>query len=195
MTSHLILAVGGPSDDGLRGVAAISARISYAMLCLTISWGVLTRTGWARRVGERKTFRSGHIVLATLTIAFGVVHAMGFLFLTEGKFTLGQITIPIQPMFRYTIAIVGLEVMIAIAITASLYKWTSYRRWQYVHRMAYIAFLLLVAHSVLGAIANGHLSILWLAGLTFFIPAATLAILRFVPARTLVQIGLVEEQA
>lgn len=195
MTSHLILAVGGPSDDGLRGVAAIAARISYAMLCLTISWGVLTRTGWARRVGERKTFRSGHLVLATLTIAFGIVHALGFLFLAEGKFTFAMISVPIQPMFRYTIAIIGLEIMMAIAITASLYRWTSYRRWQYVHRMAYVAFILLVAHSVLGAIANAHLSILWLAGLTFFIPAATLAILRFVPTRTLVQIGLVEEQA
>ncbi|MEV4312770.1 ferric reductase-like transmembrane domain-containing protein [Actinocrispum sp. NPDC049592] len=194
-TQTLILAVGGPSDDGLRGVAAVAARVSYAMLCLTISWGVLTRTGWARRVGERKTFRSGHLVLATLTIAFGIVHALGFLFLSDGKFTFGMIAIPIQPEFRYTIAIVGLELMMAIAITASLYRWTSYRRWQYVHRMAYIAFLLLVAHSVLGAMANNHLSILWLAGLTFFIPAITLAILRFVPTRTLVQIGLVEEQA
>jgi sulfoxide reductase heme-binding subunit YedZ len=84
--------------------------------------------------------------------------------------------------------------MIAIAFTAGLYRWTAYRRWQFVHRLAYVAFLLLAVHSVLGAIANAHLSILWLAGLTFFIPAVTLSILRFVPTRMLVQIGLVEEQ-
>jgi methionine sulfoxide reductase heme-binding subunit len=192
--NDIILAVGGASDNGLRGVAAISARISYAMLCLTISWGVLTKTNWARRIGERKTFRSMHLVLATLTIAFGIVHAMGFLFLNEGAFTFAMIAVPIQPMFRYTIAITGLELMIAIAVTASLYQWTSYRRWQWVHRTAYIAFPMLVAHSVLGAIMNTHLAILWLAGLTFFIPAATLAILRFVPTGTLVRIGLVEEQ-
>jgi sulfoxide reductase heme-binding subunit YedZ len=194
LTHNIILAVGGASDNGLRGVAAVSARISYAMLCLTISWGVLTKTNWVRRVGERKTFRGGHMVLATLTITFGIVHALGFLFLNEGAFSLGDITIPINPMFRYSIAIVGLELMLAIAFTASLYRWTSYRRWQFVHRLAYVAFVLLVAHSVLGAIANAHLSILWLAGLTFFIPAATLSILRFVPTRMLVQIGLVEEQ-
>jgi sulfoxide reductase heme-binding subunit YedZ len=194
LTTNLILAVGGPSDEGLRGVAAVSARISYAMLCLTISWGVLTRTGWARRIGERKTFRAGHMVLATLTIAFGLVHAMGFLFLTEGAFTFGMISVPVQPMFRYSIAIIGLELMIAIAITACMHQWTAYRRWQWVHRTAYFAFPMLVAHSLLGAIANAHLSILWLAGLTFFIPAVTLAILRFVPTRMLVQIGLVEEQ-
>jgi methionine sulfoxide reductase heme-binding subunit len=194
LTSDIILAVGGTSDNGLRGVAAVSARVAYAMLCLTISWGVLTKTGWARRIGERKTFRGGHMVLATLTIAFGVVHAAGFLFLNEGAFKLADITVPINPMFRYSIAIVGLEVMSAIALTAGIYRWTSYRRWQWVHRMAYVAFPLLVVHSLLGAIANAHLSILWLAGLTFFIPAVTLSILRFVPTRMLVQIGLVEEQ-
>jgi sulfoxide reductase heme-binding subunit YedZ len=192
--NDIILAVGGASDNGLRGVAAISARVAYAFLCLTISWGVLTRTNWARRLGERKTFRSMHLVLATLTITFGCVHAMGFLFLNEGAFSFVDIASPFNPMFRYAIAIVGLELMIAIAATASLYRWTSYRRWQWVHRTAYVAFPLLVVHSVLGAIANLHLSILWLAGLTFFIPAVTLAILRFVPTRTLVSIGLVEEQ-
>jgi sulfoxide reductase heme-binding subunit YedZ len=192
--TDIILAVGGASDNGLRGVAAVSARISYAMLCLTISWGVLTRTNWARRIGERKTFRSMHLVLATLTITFGIVHAMGFLFLNEGSFSFAGIASPFNSMFRYAIAIVGLELMIAIAITASMYRWTSYRRWQWVHRTAYLAFPLLVAHSVLGAMANTHLSILWLAGLTFFIPAVTLSILRFVPTRMLVSIGLVEEQ-
>jgi methionine sulfoxide reductase heme-binding subunit len=192
--TDIILAVGGAADNGLRGVAAVSARISYAMLCLTVSWGVLTKTGWARRIGERTTFRGGHMVLATLTIAFGIVHAMGFLFLNDGAFTLADITVPINPMFRYSIAIVGLELMIAIAFTAGLYRWTAYRRWQFVHRLAYVAFGLLAVHSLLGSIANAHLSILWLAGLTFFIPAVTLSILRFVPTRMLVQIGLVEEQ-
>jgi sulfoxide reductase heme-binding subunit YedZ len=195
LTDHIInLAVGGTADAGLRSVAAVSARASYALMCLTICWGVLTKTGWARRLGERKTLRGGHMVLATLTITFGIVHAMGFLFLNEGTFTLAQITIPVGTFFRYSIAIIGLELMVAIAFTAGLYRWTSYRRWQWVHRMAYVAFGLLVVHSLLGSIANGHLSIVWLAGLTLLIPTVTLSILRFVPTRMLVQIGLVEEQ-
>lgn len=196
MSDTLILAVGGTADSGLRGVAAISARAAYALMCLTICWGILTKTGWARRFGERKTLRAGHMVLATLTITFGVVHAMGFLFLVDGAFTFAQITIPFGEgvFFRYALAIVGLELMIAIFFTASLYRWTSYRRWQWVHRMGYVALGLLVVHSILGAMANGHLAVLWLAGLTLLIPTVTLSILRFVPTRMLVQIGLVEEQ-
>jgi sulfoxide reductase heme-binding subunit YedZ len=194
LTDIMILAVGGAADEGLRGVAAVSARVSYSLMCLTICWGVLTKTGWARRLGERKTLRSLHMVLATLTIAFGIVHAMGFLFFQDGRFSLADITIPIGTEFRYAIAIVGLELMIAIALTATMYQWTSYRRWQWVHRSAYLALPLLVVHSLLGAMANSHLSVVWLVGLTLLIPTVTLSILRFVPTRMLVQIGLVEEQ-
>jgi methionine sulfoxide reductase heme-binding subunit len=196
VTDTVILAVGGTADGGLRGVAAISARAAYAMMCLTICWGILTKTGWARRFGERKTLRAGHMVLATLTITFGIVHAMGFLFLVEGAFSFAQITIPFGEgvFFRYAIAIVGLELMIAIFITAGLHRWTSSRRWQFIHRTAYAALPLLVVHSILGSMANGHLAVLWLAGLTLLIPTVTLAVLRFVPTRMLVQIGLVEEQ-
>lgn len=190
----MILAVGGAADEGLRGVAAVAARVSYSLMCLTICWGVLTKTGWARRLGERKTLRSLHMVLATLTIAFGIVHAMGFLFFQDGKFSIAEITIPIGMDFRYAIAIVGLELMIAIAITATMYNWTSYRRWQWIHRSAYLALPLLAIHSLLGAMANSHLSLVWLVGLTLLIPTVTLSILRFVPTRMLVQIGLVEEQ-
>jgi methionine sulfoxide reductase heme-binding subunit len=192
--TEIILAVGGTADEGLRSVAAISARLSYSLMCLTICWGVLTKTGWARRLGERKTLRSLHMVLATLTITFGMVHAMGFLFLNEGAFTFAQLVLPFGTFFRYAIAIIGLELMIAIALTATMYRWTSYRRWQWVHRMAYLALPLLVVHSLLGAAANGHLSLVWLVGLTLLIPTVTLSILRFVPTRMLVQIGLVEEQ-
>lgn len=195
-TDMVVLAVGGPSDDGLRGVAAVSARAAYALMCLTICWGILTKTGWARRFGERKTLRAGHMVLATLTITFGVVHAMGFLFLTEGRFTFAQISVPVGDgvFFRYAIAVIGLELMLAIFVTAGLYRWTSYRRWQWMHRTAYAALGLLVMHSILGAMANGHLAVLWLAGLTLLIPTVTLCVLRFVPTWMLVRIGLVEEQ-
>ncbi|MCE7006521.1 hypothetical protein LWC34_27365 [Kibdelosporangium philippinense] len=196
VTDTVVLAVGGPRDEGLRGVAAVSARASYALMCLTICWGVLTKTGWARRFGERKTLRAGHMVLATLTITFGCVHAMGFLFLAEGAFTFAQISVPFGDgvFFRYAIAIIGLELMIAIFLTAGLHRWTSSRRWQFVHRTAYAALPLLVVHSILAAAANSHLSVLWLAGLTLLIPAVTLSVLRFVPTTMLVQIGLVEEQ-
>ncbi|PRX51293.1 sulfoxide reductase heme-binding subunit YedZ [Prauserella shujinwangii] len=184
------------ADQGLRYVAAFSARLSYALMCLTLCWGVLTATGWVQHLCGRKAMRTGHTALATLAIAFGVVHAAGFLFVTAGTFSIARLAIPLLPgtLARHSMGIIGLELAIAVAVTASLLRWTTYRRWLWLHRLAYPAFALLVLHSLFGAIANGRLALLWLGGVTLLVPALTLAVLRFLPVRVLERIGLVEEQ-
>ncbi|GAB3007607.1 ferric reductase-like transmembrane domain-containing protein [Amycolatopsis acidiphila] len=183
------------TDAGLRSVAQISARISYVFMCLTLCWGILTATGWVRNLTGRKALRSGHVVLATLTLTFGIVHAASFYFMSVGAFSVARLTVPLLPggLARHSLGIIGLELMLAIAFTASLYRFIAYRRWLWLHRLAYLAIPLLVIHSFFGAIANGHLAVLWLAGLTLLVPTITLSVLRFLPSRALERIGLVEE--
>lgn len=183
-------------SDGVRSIAQMSARLAYAFMCLTLCWGVLTATGWIRNVTGRKALRGGHLALAVLTLSFGLVHALSFLALSTGAFTLPMLTVPLLPgtMARHTLGIIGLELMLAIAITAGLHRFTSYRRWLWLHRMAYPAVLLTAVHSLFGAIANGNIAILWLGGITLLVPTVTLSVLRFLPVRTLERIGLVEEQ-
>jgi sulfoxide reductase heme-binding subunit YedZ len=83
--------------------------------------------------------------------------------------------------------------MIAIIVSVAFHRLFRYRQWLFLHRLAYPAVALLVIHSLFGAIANGHLDFLWLAGLTFLVPTAVLAVLRFVPSRMLDDVGLVKE--
>jgi methionine sulfoxide reductase heme-binding subunit len=184
------------NDGGLKTVAQFSARLAYVFMCLTLCWGVLTATGWIRNISGRKGLRGTHLALAMLTLSFGLVHALCFLFLSSGAFTIAQLTIPLNPggLMRHTLGIVGLEVMLAIALTAGLHRFTAYRRWLWLHRMAYLAVGLTAVHSLFGAIANGHLALLWLGGITLLVPTVTLGVLRFMPVRALERIGLVEEQ-
>ncbi|WP_020667085.1 ferric reductase-like transmembrane domain-containing protein [Amycolatopsis nigrescens] len=194
--SRALVVLAQSADLGVRDIAALSARVAYAFMCLTLCWGVLTTTGWARRLGERKTLRGGHLALAAFTLSFAVVHALCFLFLSTDPFDVAKLVIPLLPgtLARHTAGIVGLELMLAVALTAGLHRWTAYRRWLWLHRLAYPAVGLGVLHSLFGALANGHLSLVWLAGITLLVPAATLGVLRFLPTRTLERIGLVEER-
>ncbi|WP_210718014.1 ferric reductase-like transmembrane domain-containing protein [Amycolatopsis acididurans] len=193
--SAMPLAQSASSDAGLRSVAQFSARLAYVFMCLTLWWGVLTATGWVRNITGRKALRGGHMMLAMLTLAFGVVHAAAFAFLSSDAFTVMQLTVPMTSgtLARHAFGIIGTELMIAIAITAVMHRFTTYRRWLWLHRLAYLAIPLLVVHSFFGAIANGHLAMLWLAGITLLVPTITLAVLRFLPGRVLERIGLVEE--
>jgi sulfoxide reductase heme-binding subunit YedZ len=137
------------------------------------------------------------MVLATMTLAFGLIHVWSFLFLTDVHFTVIKLTIPLVDggLLRHATGIVGFELIVAIAVSVGFQRFFSYRRWLFLHRLAYPAVALLVVHSLLGAIANGHLEIVWLGGVTFLVPAVVLAVLRFVPSRVLTGAGLVQEDA
>jgi len=197
MLHPFVQAVVSPHDAGVRQDAALSARLAYALLCLTLSWGVLVSTGWVHRLTGRQATRNSHMVLATLTLAFGLIHVWSFLFLTDVHFTIVKLTIPLVDggLLRHATGIIGFELIVAIALSVGLQRFFSYRRWLFLHRLAYPAVALLVVHSLLGAIANGHLEILWLGGVTFLVPAVVLAVLRFVPSRVLTSAGFVQEDA
>jgi sulfoxide reductase heme-binding subunit YedZ len=177
-------------DIGIREVAAASARCAYVLMCLTLSWGVLTATGWVRRSTGHQAVRSGHMMLAVLTLATGITHAGVFVLLREQSLSLAGVIVPFNGLFRHTLGILGLELMLAITLTVALRRWMSYGRWLRFHQLAYLAIAMVVGHSWLGAIANGHLAVLWLGGVTVIVPAVTLTLLRVLPPRLLVRAGL-----
>jgi sulfoxide reductase heme-binding subunit YedZ len=181
-------------DAGVRELAQISARLAYAMMCLTLTWGVLTSMGWVTRLTGRQALRSAHLVLATSTLAFAGIHLLAFLLLRINPLRVTQVLNPFYTGAKIstTMAVLAFEGMLAVAVAAGLRRWMSYWRWLWIHRLAYPAFVLGVGHSLLGAMANGNLAVLWLGGITLLIPAVILAVVRFLPARALATAGLVE---
>ncbi|AHH94908.1 ferric reductase-like transmembrane domain-containing protein [Kutzneria albida] len=198
MLTQFLLAtstVHSPHDSGVRQVAALSARLAYALMCLTLVWGVFTATGWVTKLTGRQAVRSTHMMMATFTLAFGGLHAACFLFLTDSDeiFDWTNLTIPLVNggQFRWSLGILGLELMLAITISVGLQKYFVYRRWLRLHQSAYAAVGMTIIHSWFGAVANDHLAIVWLGGLTLLVPTAVLAVLRWVPTKTLVGAGLI----
>jgi sulfoxide reductase heme-binding subunit YedZ len=177
-------------DIGVREVAALSARLAYVFMCLTLSWGILTYTGWIKRLTGHQAIRSSHMILATFTIATGFTHAIVFLLLREQGLNLFGILVPFSGRLRHTLGILGLEIMTAILISTGLRRFIRYSRWLRFHQFAYPAVAMTVLHSWFGAVANGHLALLWLGGITVLAPAVTLTVLRFLPPRVLTRAGL-----
>lgn len=192
MLYHLA-AVDPGHDAGVRELATLSARLAYALMCLTLTWGVLTSMGWVNRLTGRQALRSSHQVLATLTLAFAGIHAAGFLLLHSEPFTVAQLLVPFGGSLRHTLGTLAFEGMLAAAVAIGLRRWMSYWRWLWIHRLAYPAFLVGVVHAYFGALAAGNLAAVWLGGITLLIPAVTLAVLRFLPAKTLTVAGLLED--
>ncbi|GHH31375.1 ferredoxin [Lentzea cavernae] len=183
-------------DSGVKKMAQISARLAYVLMCATLSWGVLIATGWAEKLTGREGLKNGHMVLASLAIAFGCIHAFAFSLLQGAPLSIIKLILPFVDggLFRHALGILGLEVMLAIAVLASMRHKVFYRKWLRFHQTAYIAVTITVVHSWFGAIANGNLSVLWLAGLTVLVPTATLALARFLPPEVLMRIGMLDAE-
>ena len=190
----LLQAATSPHDAGVREMAALSARMAYVAMCLTLCWGVFTATGWVRRLSGHHALRGGHQMLASFTIATGVTHAAAFPFLDDIDFGLTKVLIPFADggLARHALGIVGLELMVAIALTAGLHRTVKYLNWLRFHQLAYPAVAMTVVHAWFGAAANGNLSLLWLGGITLLAPALTLSVLRLMPPKHLVRIGLLD---
>jgi sulfoxide reductase heme-binding subunit YedZ len=157
-------------------------------MCLTICWGVLTATGWVRGLTGRRALRVTHQVLGTFSVVLALTHAVA---LAVGRaLPWYAVVLPVGAL-RHGLGVVGLELMIAVAVTAGLQRSTFYRSWLPLHRLAYVAVWLGAMHAWLGAAANGTVPVLWLAGITVLVPAVTLTLLRFLPPRTLVRLGVI----
>ncbi|MTD55811.1 ferredoxin [Amycolatopsis sp. RM579] len=192
-TNDFVLAAAIDAHDvGIRQMAALSARFTYLAMCLTLCWGVLTATGWVRRVTGHQALRGGHMMLAAFTVIAGLVHAMSFLFLDERVLSGIQIFVPfLGGEFRHALGIIAFDLMVAITATAGLHRLFRYRNWLRFHQLAYLAIALAFVHSWLGAWANTDVDVMWLAGITVAMPALALVALRVLPPKLLVRAGLV----
>ena len=189
----MVLAI-SQHDAGVWDVATLSGRAAYVAMCLAACWGVLTATGWVRRVTGRAALRATHQVLATFAMVMAVTHAVSFLLLDNGSLAAYQLVVPLVGggEVRHALGVVGLELMLAASVTAALQRTVFYRGWLRLHRLAYAGVWLGAMHAWLGASASGHVAVVWLGGITVLMPAVTLTVLRFLPPLLLVRVGVVE---
>lgn len=56
-------------------------------MALTVFFGILTTTGWARHSVRRETMAGGHMLLAVITLSFGFLHGVAHVFQTGVHFS------------------------------------------------------------------------------------------------------------
>lgn len=139
-----------PYDQGVRHVATLAGYLSYGLMALTVCFGVLTTTGWARRSVRRETMNGGHMLLAVMTLSFGVIHGVAYVFQTGEHFTYINAAIPLVGGGELEVAfgIVGLELGIAVAVSIWLQRRLGYRMWHIIHWLAYVAFAFSLLHVI-----------------------------------------------
>jgi sulfoxide reductase heme-binding subunit YedZ len=173
----------GP-DAELRKEAALAGYLSYGLMAMTVVWGILLTTGWARAIVRRSTVYSGHLAIAIAAQAFGLIHAVSYVLQTQTHFSVVMAIVPFAGGGEPEVAfgIIGLELTIAASIAVTLIHKLNYRRFRKVHIIGtYLGFALSWLH-VLATSAEAKS--LGLLGLTIaaILLVIIFAVLRVLPA-------------
>jgi predicted ferric reductase len=138
-------------DAGVLDLATSAGYLTYGLMALTLCFGMLTTTGWARHTVKRQTLYGTHMMLAIMTLTLGVLHGVAFTFQQTEQFSYLTAFVPFLGGGSAEVALgtLALELGIAVGVSIWAQRRLGYRRWHLLHYGAYAAFGLALTHAVL----------------------------------------------
>lgn len=130
-------------------VGAAVGFLAFVLLWLSVVWGVVLRNGWLATRIRRQTAYGIHQLLSVLGLTLSAVHASVRLAVPGGHLLPVHLFVPFgywRDPIGVGVAVLGLEVLLAVAVTILFQRRLGYTRWRVLHRLTYPAFLLIVAH-------------------------------------------------
>jgi methionine sulfoxide reductase heme-binding subunit len=138
-------------DASLKREAHVAGYSAYALMFGTVVWGMLTTSGTVRRSVRRQTIYGTHMVLSIMALSFTALHAMSHLFKKSNPMSPLRELVPFMSEFHVTLGVIAFELMILAAVSVWIQRRLSYHRWHVLHRIAYPAYILVIAHVLLSA--------------------------------------------
>jgi sulfoxide reductase heme-binding subunit YedZ len=149
----------GSAQDGVHLVAATVGFASFYLLWFAAMCGVFLRNGWALTRIRHATIYGLHQMVASLGLCLAVVHAFAQLAVPNGSVRLVDEFVPFVNRVDPTgvgLGVVGLELLVAAALSVLVQRRLGYGRWRALHAMTYAAFLLLAAHVLFAGSESGR---------------------------------------
>src|SRR6202140_400442 len=139
-------------DQFFWGLARVAGLSSYAALAIALVTGIALRTAVLDWLGSNRALRSLHEFTTVLWIPLAVLHLLSLLLDTTARVGLLDLVIPFHSSYG-TLAIglgaLSVDLLILVTVSAFLKRRMNKSLWQWLHRLAYVAFALIFLHAVL----------------------------------------------
>jgi methionine sulfoxide reductase heme-binding subunit len=141
------------SDQFFWVLARVAGLASYGSLAVALVTGIALRTAVLDWLGSNRSLRALHEYTTVLWIPLAIVHIASLLLDQTSRITLVDVLIPFRASYG-TLAIglgtLSVDVLVVVTVTAWLKRRIKLEVWQWLHRLAYVAFALMFFHAVLG---------------------------------------------
>ena len=136
------------AQESLHLVAATVGFLSFFLLWLAVLGGLVLRNGWALTWVRHSTLHGIHTTLALIGLTLAAVHT-GAQLAKPGLFRVIDLLVPFtfwRDPIGVGVGVIGLEIMVAVALSIIVQRFLGYSRWRALHTLTYVAFTLVVAH-------------------------------------------------
>jgi sulfoxide reductase heme-binding subunit YedZ len=140
------------TDQFLWVLSRVAGLSSYAALAVAMVTGIALRTAVLDWLGSNRALRSLHEYTTVLWIPLAGLHLVSLLLDSTARVGVLDLFIPFHSTYG-TLAIglgaLSLDVLVVVTVTAFLKRRMNKTVWQWLHRLAYLAFALIFFHAVL----------------------------------------------
>jgi ferredoxin len=136
-------------SPGIHLVLATLGFVSLGLLWLGVVTGFLLHGSWRPPLLSEPALHKIHQATAGLGLSLGAVHGIGQLALPGGSITVLELVLPFADSDNRIgtgVAVVGSEVLAAVALSAIIKRSLGPARWRALHLFSYAAFMLIIAH-------------------------------------------------
>ena len=141
------------TDQFMWLLARVCGLASYASLAIALLTGIALRTAVLDWLGSNRALRSLHEYTTVLWIPLGALHVIALLLDHTARVTPIDVFVPFLAPYG-TLAIglgtLSLDILVLVTVTAWMKRRMKQAAWQWLHRLAYVAFALVFAHALLG---------------------------------------------
>ncbi|MEV4412257.1 ferredoxin [Catellatospora sp. NPDC049609] len=135
--------------ESVHVIAATVGFTSFGLLWLAVLGGVALRNGWGLTRLRQPVAYALHQGIALIGLTLGLVHGLAQLAVPGGTITLVEVLIPFvdthDPVGTGA-GVLGLELVLAAAISIVVQRRLGFSRWRAVHTATYAGFWLISAH-------------------------------------------------
>lgn len=128
-----------------------SANVAWALVVLSILWGVLLSTRVLRNVDSPAWLRDLHSWLGGLSLMFAGIHMVTLIADSYVTFTVGDVLVPFSSQWRpipTAVGIVTFWLLVAVQGTSLLMKKMPRATWRRIHMLSYLLFATSVVHAL-----------------------------------------------
>lgn len=175
----LVRSLLGDAPKAYWYVARSAGVVAYALVWLSVVWGLLLSTALGKAIGKVASFVDVHRHVSVLAVVFTMVHALVLLGDRYIGYTLASIFVPYASTtyrpFAVALGQIGLYVLLIVTGSFWVRQWTGQKIWRIIHYLSFVVCILIGLHAIW---AGTDVEALWYAYLGSTIVVGFLVVFR-----------------